>query len=253
MVLYRNNKVSTKPRIERKKKILNIEIEEMPVRPKFLDRTARERRKFITKIEQMVRSSDEYKEYIKYLKSHFDMSHCEVFPAVVNGNGKKYSIEIHHEPFQLSWIVDTVIRKRQDLDESLDPFDIADEVMNLHYEGVIGLIPLCVTAHELVHSDRIAIPLQLIYHRYDLFAKEYDPWIPEYVKDIVKLKAELSMKCNHIQSDILQDPTVTYVDVEGYPYPEVPDTWKNALARQRMIESGDDEAPVTTVEEEKVS
>ena len=149
--------------------------------------------------------------------------------------------------------MDTVIRKRQDLDEPLDPFDIADEVMNLHYEGVIGLIPLCVTAHELVHSDRIAIPLQLIYHRYDLFAKEYDPWIPEYVKDIVKLKAELSIKCNHIQSDILQDPTVTYVEVEGYPYPEVPDTWKNALARQRMIESGDDEASDTTAEEEKVS
>ena len=149
MILYRNNASKTKPRIERTRRTLNIEIEEKPERPRFLDRTARERRKFITKVEQMVRSSDEYKEYIKYLKTHFDMSHCEVFPNVSTGNGKKYSIEIHHEPFQLSWIVDTVIHKRQELDEDLDPFSIADEVMKLHYDGVIGLIPLCVTAHEL--------------------------------------------------------------------------------------------------------
>lgn len=240
MVLYRNTNTPAKNRVEHKRRTLNIEIEEMPERPKFLDRTARERRKFITKVERIVRSSDEYKDYIKYLKTHFDMSHCEVFPAIINGNGKKYSIEIHHEPFQLSWIVDTVIRKRQDLMESLDPFLIADEVMNLHYEGVIGLIPLSITAHELVHSDRIAIPLQLIYHRYDKFAKEYDLWIPEYVKDIIKLKVELSMKCNMIQSDILEDPLVTYVDVEGYSYPEVPEDWKNALARQRSIEAGNE-------------
>lgn len=247
MVLYRNNasKTNTKPRVERQRRTLNIEIEEEPTRPKFLDRTARERRKFITKIEKMVRTSDEYKDYIKYLKTHFDMSHCEVFPAVVNGNGKKYSIEIHHEPFQLSWIVDTVIHKRQDLDESLDPFDIADEVMRLHYDGVVGLIPLCITAHELVHSDRIAIPLQLIYQNYDKFAKEYDPWIPEYVKDIIKLKVELSLKCNHIQSDILDNPTVTYVEVEGFNYPEVPEDWKDALARQRRIEAAETEAEPT--------
>ena len=242
MILYRNNASKTKPRIERTRRTLNIEIEEKPERPRFLDRTARERRKFITKVEQMVRSSDEYKEYIKYLKTHFDMSHCEVFPNVITGNGKKYSIEIHHEPFQLSWIVDTVIHKRQELDEDLDPFSIADEVMKLHYDGIIGLIPLCVTAHELVHSDRIAIPLQLIYQRYDKFAQEYDHWIPDYVKDIIKLKVELSLKCNKIQSDILDDPIVTYVNVEGFDYPEVPEEWKDALARQRTIESGIDES-----------
>lgn len=239
MVLYRNSKV-TKPRVEHNRQTLNIQIEEGPERPRFMDRSARERRKFITKVEQLVRSSDEYKEYIKYLKTHFDMSHCEVFPGIINGNGKKYSIEIHHEPFQLSWITDTVVRKRQDLDESLNPFMIADEIMELHYKGWVGLIPLSVTAHELVHSDRIALPLQYIYQRYDLFANEYDPWISDYVKDIIRLKAELSVKCNQIQSDIILDPLVTYVEVDGFNYPQVPDEWKNALARQRQIESGEE-------------
>lgn len=242
MVLYRNSK-SAKPRVERNRQTLNIEIVEAPERPQFRDRSARERRKFVTKVEKLVRNSDEYKDYIRYLKTHFDMSHCEVLPNIINGNGKKYSIEIHHEPFQLSWITDTVIRKRQDLDESLNPYLIADEIVDLHYKGWVGLIPLSITVHELVHSDRIAIPLQYIYQRYDRFATEYDMWISDYVKDIIRLKVELSQKCNKIQSDILLDPLVTYVEVEGFNYPEVPDEWKDALARQREIEMGDIEIP----------
>lgn len=234
MILYRNTQPK-KSKIERPIRTLNIDIEEPPERPRFLDRSAKERRKFIATIEQMVRSSDEYKSYIKYLKDHFDMSHCEVFPGIISGNGKKYSIDIHHEPFYLAWIVDTVIRKRQDLQESLNPFMIADEVVDLHYKGWVGLIPLSKTAHELVHSDRIVIPLQYIYQRYDLFANEYDIWISDYVKDIIKLKVELSMKCNQIQSDVILDPEITYMNVEGFNYPEVPDDWKDALARQRSI------------------
>ena len=240
MILYRNAQ-SKKPRIERPIKTLNVQIDEPPERPKFLDRTAKERRKFISTIEQMVRSSDEYKEYIKYLKTHFDMSHCEIFPKVISGNGKKYSIEIHHEPFYLAWIVDTVLRKRQDLQESLNPFMIADEVMDLHYKGWVGLIPLSTTAHELVHSDRITIPLQYIYQRYDLFANEYDIWISDYVKDIIKLKVDLSVKCNQFQSDVLLNPEITYINVDGFDYPSVPDEWQDALARQRKVETAEDE------------
>lgn len=241
MVLYRNTK-STKPRMERARQQLNINIDEMPIRPRFLDRNARERRKYIAKIEQMVRGSAEYKQYIKYLKDHFDMEHCEVLPNIVTGNGKKYTIEIHHEPFYLAWIVDTVLTKRQDLMESVSAFEIADEVMNLHYAGQVGLIPLCKTAHELVHSDRIAIPLQYVYQRYDTFANEYDIWISDYVKDIIKMKVELSMKSAKIQSDVLLDPTVTYVNVEGFDYPEVPEEWKDALARARRIDAGEEDA-----------
>lgn len=240
MVLYRDTK-SVKPRAERARQTLNIQIEELPERPRFLDRNPRERRKFIAKCEQMIRSSDEYKTYIKFLKSHFDMEHCEVLPNIINGNGKKYSIEIHHEPFQLSWITDTVIHKRQDLAESLNPYYIADEVMDLHYKGWVGLIPLCVTAHELVHSDQIMIPLQYIYQNYHMFAKEYDMWIPDYVRDIIMMKVERSMATNKIQSDVLLNPNVTYIEVEGFEYPSVPDEWKDALARARRFGFEEDE------------
>lgn len=246
MLLYKAGAKPVSPRVERKRETLSIQIEEMPERPKFQNRTARERRKFITKVEKIVRSSKEYRTYVKYLKEHFDMEHCEVFTNVRSNNGKKYTIEIHHEPFQLSWITDTVLSKHEDLGETLDPYLLADEIMGLHYAGQVGLLPLSKTAHELVTNDRIAIPLQLVYQNYHQFALDYDIWIPEYVRDLVKLKMELSLKSAHIQSDVIVDPTVTYVDVEGYEFPEVPPEWANALARQRQIESA---TPEPTEEE----
>ena len=249
MILYRADaKTASRARVERERRTLNIDIEELPERPKFRNRTPRERRKFIDKVEKMVRSAPEYKEYIKYLKAHFDMGHCEVLQNVVNGNGKKYTIEIHHDPFQLSWITDTVIRKREDLGEELNPYLIADEILELHYRGVIGLIPLAKTSHELVHSDHIFIPLQYIYQQYEKFANEYDMWIPEYVKELIIHKVEASRQCANIQSDVLLGPIVTYIEVDGYEFPAVPDEWKDALARQRSIENPP-EIPEPTEEE----
>lgn len=249
MMLYRpGTKIS--PRVERARQTLTVSIDELPERPQFRNRTSRERRKFITKIEKLVRTSKEYRRYVKYLKENFDMDHCEIFTNVRTGNGKKYSIELHHEPFQLSWITDIVLTKHEDLGESLDPYLIADEITDLHYRGVVGLIPLSKTAHELVTNDRIMIPLQYIYQQYHIFAEEYDMWIPDYVKDLIQLKARLSMQAASVQSDVILDPTVTYIDVEGFQFPEVPDSWKDALARQRFIESGEEgEAPTPSAEE----
>ena len=250
MILYRSGQKPTQRQIQRATQTLNVQIEELPERPTFRNRTPRERRKFIEKVERLVRTSKEYKNYIKYIKGHFDMDHCEVLPNVVTGNGKKYTIEIHHEPFQLSWITDTVLHKREDLGEDLSPYLVADEVCRLHYDGVVGLIPLFKTAHELVHSSRIMIPLQFVYQAYDKFVDEYEMWIPDYVVNLVKLKMELSFKSKYIQSDVLLDPTVIYVEVEGFDYPEVPDSWKDALARQRHIEEGTEEASALPTPEE---
>lgn len=95
--LYKNTS-KVRPRVDRKRHVLQMAIEEKPERVKFLDRTTKERRKYIETCEKMIRSSSEYKDYIKYLKTHFDMSKCTIFQNISNSNGKKYSIEIHHDP-----------------------------------------------------------------------------------------------------------------------------------------------------------
>lgn len=236
MVLYKNTN-TVRQRKDRQRHVLQLNIEEMPERPKFLDRTAKERRKFIETCEKVIRSSKEYRDYIKYLKEHFDMDACAIFENVRKGNGKKYTIEIHHEPFTLFQITDTVLQKKQDCVEPINPFTIADEVMDLHYKGYVGLIPLSKTAHELVTNDKIFIPLQYVYQRYDLFFDQYEPFMRDYVKELIQLKVEKSIQCDMIQSDVL-DPDVTYVDIEGYSYPEVPAQWSDAIAARKEYERG---------------
>lgn len=243
MVLYKNTN-TVRQRADRQRHVLQLNIEEMPERPKFLDRTAKERRKFVETCEKTIRSSKEYRDYIKYLKEHFDMDACTIYDGVRRGNGKKYTIEIHHEPFTLFQITDTVLQKKQDCVETINPFTIADEVMDLHYKGWVGLMPLSKTAHELVTNDKIFIPLQYVYQRYDLFFDEYERFMRDYVKELIQIKVNMSMQCDMIQSDVL-DPDVTYVDIEGYQFPEIPGQWEDAIKKRMEFERGsaNDEPP----------
>lgn len=226
MILYNQN--STKNMKKRPIKTLNITIEEKPERPIYVFKNNRDRVKFIKTCESLIRKSMEYKDYIKFLKNHMDMNKCLVLKGLNVENGKRYSIEIHHEPFTLFDIVETVLLKREYLGEGINPFLIADEVMELHYDEKIGLVPLSKTMHQLVHDDKIFIPLQLIYHKYDKFYDEYEPFMSERLKEAIELKVNISLKCPDILSDIL-DPEFVYIEIDGFIFPEVPKEWVSTL------------------------
>ena len=164
-----------------------------------------------------------------------DMRRCAVLRGLNTDNGKRYSIEIHHEPFNLFEIVDIVLTKKEDLGEEINPFLIADEVLELHYDEKVGLIPLSKTMHELVHNDKIFIPLQLIYHKYNEFYDEYEPYISDKIKEKISLKVELSLKTPDILSDIL-DPEFVYVEVDGFNFPEIPNEWKDVLSTSQNLD-----------------
>ena len=156
------------------------------------------------------------------------MSRCTVLKNIKNGNGRHYRIEIHHEPFTLFDIVETVINRRLDAGEPINPLLVADEVMELHYSGEIGLIPLTVTMHELVHNGRIFIPLQFIYQKYDVFCKEYEKYMNPSVIEKIEAKANLSLHTEDIVSDSLNVEFV-YVNIDGFDFPKIPDEWKNIV------------------------
>ena len=63
--------------------------------------TDKDRSKYITRIEKIIRASQEYKDYINFLKDHVDLNKCVFFQNVtsdksVNKRGR-VSIELHHE------------------------------------------------------------------------------------------------------------------------------------------------------------
>ena len=127
----------------------------------------KERHKFIKRVEKIVRSSKEYRDYIQFLKEHVGLDKCVFFQNVTNGGENKksrISIEIHHEPFTLYEIVDTVLTKYQDEGLPINDLLIADEVLELHYNNQVGLVPLSKTMHEMIHnSTKVIVPLNMCY------------------------------------------------------------------------------------------
>ena len=212
---------------------IKMDIVDKPTRKTYSILGNNNRYKFITMVKKQVRNTMEYRELIEFLKKHKGMNKSYVLPAASMGNGKKYSIELHHEPFSMFEILDIIITKREAMGESLEPFKIMEECLELHYDGKVGLIPLDITSHELCEKGLIFIPLQDIYQRYDVFYDEYSSIceIPKKIENMLEIKIELSEKLESglIASSML-NPEFTYIEVSGFKYPEVPEEWGKALS-----------------------
>jgi hypothetical protein len=107
--------------------------------------------RYIKKVEFMVRSSNEYKAFIGYLKQELSINHCTILNKL---NDSTVSVEMHHIPFTLYDIVNTIILFYLSKEKGFNTFSIASDVMRLHYENMIGLVPLSKTIHELDVIDK---------------------------------------------------------------------------------------------------
>ena len=116
---------------------------------------------FIIRSKYLIRGSYEYKKLIKFLKKYRGMYCCGIHNNLTTWDG--FPIEVHHTPFTLEDIVYIVLTKRYKREESICMSDIADEVMALHYMGLVGLYPLCSTCHEYAHGEAndLFIPLDM--------------------------------------------------------------------------------------------
>ena len=210
------------PKIEKydnKDLFKNIKIDNVPtVEKDYVIMNDKDKFRLIKSIESIVRRSNEYKDYIKFLKNEIDMSKCSFFTNVSNKNSNRVSIEIHHEPFTLFDITDVVVEKFITHDEQLNPLVIADEVMKLHYQNKVGLIPLSATVHELIHDGKLFIPLQNVYGNYLEFLEEYIDYIPQYINEMLEVKLKMS-KDVEVDTSILNKKYV-YLEVDGFLLPQ---------------------------------
>ena len=182
--------------------------------------TDREREKYISRIERIVRNSDEYKDYIRYLKTNVGLDSCIFFSKVSSakekGNRGHISVEIHHDPLTLFDIVSIVLNKFEDEGKPLDDLLIADEVMMLHYENEVGLVPVSKTAHEILHnSEKLFVPLNMVYGEYSRFLTDYDQYIDERIYDKIEKKMLLTKEMTPEKFESITKQ-LTLIDVDGY-------------------------------------
>lgn len=147
-------------------------------------------------IERLVRSSTEYRQLINFLKEHFDMDACAYYNNVTNKDNRWVKIEVHHSPFTLYDITYIVLNKHFSLyGRNINISNIVYEILELHYRGIVGLIPLNKTIHELNHNGFILIPVKYVFGDIELFFSEYSGFMTEQQVDLY------SKHC-HVNDDI---------------------------------------------------
>lgn len=176
--------------------------------------------KNIKRIESVVRGSLEYREYIKYLVNHMNMDKCHFLPKVKKQDGRRISVEIHHEPFTLYDITQIVFEKHEREGRDINHFLIAEEVMKLHYMNQVGLIPLSATVHQLVHDGKIFIPVQDVYGKGFIdFINEYD--ISDELRTVLFDKIQMSREIEQDDNLSILERQYEYISIDGIDYPSL--------------------------------
>ncbi len=131
-------------------------------------------KKFIKSVESTIRRSPQYSEYIYYLSTTQNLT-----VDVYNGNisSEMATTEFHHYPFTLYDIVEIIVNKHIHEKDQYTTFDIAEEVLRLHFENLIGLVKLTKTNHELVHAGKIFIPLDSVFGKVNTFTEMYKEYM----------------------------------------------------------------------------
>ena len=142
-----------------------------------------DRRKAVKAVERLVRTSMELKDYIKHLRDELDMKRCSLIKGAVVGKAK---VEIHHHPLTLYEVVDLAAERRRMLGKPFSEVQVAEEVVRLHYENKVGLVPLATTAHQLAHSGDLDVGLDHVFGDVAALLVEYSAVVPDSMVEKVK-------------------------------------------------------------------
>lgn len=181
-------------------------------------------KKYLQTIEKVVRSSHEYRALVQFLREYMDMNQCAFYQNVSNSDSAKVRIEIHHEPLSLYDICLIVYNKRVAFNEPLDEEFVAKEVMYLHYNLMVGLIPLAETVHQLVHAQYLFVPTTAVLGKYREFVDRYKAYmIPEQLEALEHIE-EATKVYDSDDAKVLLSKNYIYVDMSGsYNLPKTED------------------------------
>lgn len=204
---------------DKKSDINRVNIEKPMLIPRLpVITTDKQRVKLIMTIERLIRQNIDYKDIITFMRKNINMDQCEFFENFKAGK-RRGMIEIHHAPFDLFSIVEVVMTKMEKEIGYIDEYPVADEVLRMHYEGLIGLIPLSITCHQLVHEGKLIVPLNCVYGRFVEFTNRYYDELGE--DRLAMLNENIQLTKNMKRSDFnILNVTYIYTSVDGYRLPQ---------------------------------
>jgi hypothetical protein len=158
--------------------------------------------KFIKSVEAQVRTSNEYSNYIGFLVNEIGLDHCAIL-----GNIEKdfATVEMHHYPYTLYDIVYLNISRNIVLNKNFNSFTVVNEVLQDHYNNIIGVTPLAKTVHQLVHAGEIFINLSQVYGDINKFNEKYSfAMTDEMIEKFNQLVAYSAKNLEYSETDVLK-------------------------------------------------
>jgi len=119
--------------------------------------------RIIKNVERLFRQSREYKEYIGILKNSINLHYCSFLKNVSDTD---VEIEFHHYPFSLYEIIEILINKHIITKNPFSTLLLCSELLSLHYDNKIGLVPVSTTIHQLIHSNKLFVNLDQVFGLY---------------------------------------------------------------------------------------
>lgn len=169
--------------------------------------------KLVKFIEKLIRNSFEYREFVSFLRDAAGMDHCAFHSKISNRDSFKIKIELHHSPFTLYDITSIVLEKHILKYEKINELKIAEDVMKLHYQCRVGIIPLSKTVHKLVHNGVIFVPVNLVFGDVNTFIKKYEQYMSTEHKLLLQEHINLSIEFEKVPDKLR--PNYIYLDVEN--------------------------------------
>lgn len=152
-------------------------------RGEFIDE--KELKKFIKSVEGIVRKSLEYKDWTSYIKEHLGHYTCSLTGEV----SSQVNVDIHHHPVSLYKVTKAVIFKYLNASKEFCSFEIAQDVIDLHFENRVGYIPIVRTLHEKYHNGFMNIPMELIYGEWQYAVYQ----LPHDEEDLEGIQSKLAI------------------------------------------------------------
>ena len=113
---------------------------------------------FIKSVEKMVRFSPEYKLWVSYIVDTLGQNKCE-FTGELKG---ECPVEVHHHPICLYTIVKAVIEDKMQKRKPFCTFDIARDVIELHFQNKVGYVLMLSDLHAKYHNGYMQIPIEFV-------------------------------------------------------------------------------------------
>lgn len=129
--------------------------------------------KFVKNCELLVRRSNEYSSWRNYIIEILGLNTCHITDEHIS----EVTVEVHHHIPSLFSVVAGVINRKMNSQETFCSFEVAMDVIQLHFENRIGYTILIKSMHEKFHNGCLEIPINLIHGDYNYFIHNYGGYL----------------------------------------------------------------------------